>query len=78
MDRLKEYRAKLVLFPKNKKKTLKGEATEEEIKMAQQFRGKTIMPLPKHKFTLEEDQVIDPKIAKMNIVSIAKQVCICR
>jgi len=73
VDRLKQYKANLVLFPKNKKKALKGEATEEEMKMAQQFRGKTIMPLPKHKFALEEDQVINPKIQKMNVVSIAKQ-----
>ncbi|XP_051155472.1 60S ribosomal protein L13 [Leptopilina boulardi] len=42
-QRLKEYRAKLILFPMNEKKPKKGEATEEEQKVAVQFKGQ-IMP----------------------------------
>ncbi|KAH0547403.1 60S ribosomal protein L13 [Cotesia glomerata] len=39
--RLKEYRSKLILFPKNSKK---GDSTEEECKVATQLRGE-IMPI---------------------------------
>ncbi|XP_034946295.1 60S ribosomal protein L13 [Chelonus insularis] len=43
-QRLKEYRAKLILFPINEKKLRKGDATEEERKVATQFKG-DIMPI---------------------------------
>ncbi|XP_057321741.1 60S ribosomal protein L13 [Microplitis mediator] len=42
--RLKEYRSKLILFPKNAKKPKKGDSTEEECKVATQLRG-DIMPI---------------------------------
>ena len=41
--------------------------------MTHQLCCKAITTLPKHKCTFEEDQVIDPKIVKMNIISIVKQ-----
>merc|ERR1711915_34791 len=72
VERLKEYKAKLIIFPKSKKKTLKGEASPEEIKMATQYKGK-LMPLPKEKFELEEDQLVNPKLAKVNVFSVVKQ-----
>ncbi|CAH0592422.1 unnamed protein product [Chrysodeixis includens] len=43
VQRLKEYRARLILFPKGKK-VLKGEANEEERKLATQLRG-PLMPV---------------------------------
>ncbi|XP_011875185.1 PREDICTED: 60S ribosomal protein L13 [Vollenhovia emeryi] len=38
-QRLKEYKAKLILFPVNEKKLKKGDATEEERKLAVQIKG---------------------------------------
>ncbi|CAK1539971.1 unnamed protein product [Leptosia nina] len=43
VQRLKEYRARLILFPKGKK-VLKGEANEEERKLAKQLHG-SLMPV---------------------------------
>uniref|UniRef100_A0AC34FFV3 60S ribosomal protein L13 n=1 Tax=Panagrolaimus sp. ES5 TaxID=591445 RepID=A0AC34FFV3_9BILA len=42
--RLKEYRSRLIVFPKKAGKARKGDATEEEVKLATQLRG-TILPL---------------------------------
>ena len=42
--RLKEYRSRLIVFPKKAGKPRKGDATEEEVKLATQLRG-TILPL---------------------------------
>merc|ERR1712179_139874 len=39
VQRLKEYRSKLILFPKKQSKPGKGDATEEEMKMATQLSG---------------------------------------
>merc|ERR1711976_792653 len=44
VQRLKEYRSKMILFPKNPSKPKKGEATAEEMKMAQQLPG-AVMPI---------------------------------
>jgi len=44
VQRLKEYRAKLILFPKKLGKPKKGDSTEEELKLATQLKGK-IMPI---------------------------------
>merc|ERR1712117_925627 len=44
VQRLKEYRSKLILFPKKASKPAKGDATEEEMKMATQQRG-FVMPI---------------------------------
>ena len=43
-QRLKEYKAKLILFPLKAKKPRKGDASEEDIKKATQLSGK-LMPL---------------------------------
>ena len=43
-QRLKEYQAKLILFPLKAKKPRKGDASEEDIKKATQLSGK-LMPL---------------------------------
>lgn len=55
VQRLKEYRSKLILFPVHRnKKVRKGEATPEECKMAKQLK-RTVMPIrnARPKVTLE-------------------------
>merc|ERR1711994_881469 len=47
VQRLKEYRSKLSLFPKKASKPAKGDATEEETKMATQLKG-FVMPIQKY------------------------------
>merc|ERR1711893_495860 len=44
VQRLKEYRSKLILFPRKASQPKKGDATEEEMKMATQLTG-PIMPI---------------------------------
>ncbi|KAG7210756.1 hypothetical protein KM043_012250 [Ampulex compressa] len=43
-QRLKEYRAKLILFPVNEKKPSKADASEAERKLATQYKGE-VMPI---------------------------------
>nr|KAG5707495.1 hypothetical protein BaRGS_011999 [Batillaria attramentaria] len=45
VQRLKEYRSKLILFPRHTSKPKKGDATAEEIKMATQLKSKDVMPI---------------------------------
>lgn len=53
IQRLKEYRSKLILFPIHPKKKLrKGEATEEERKLATQLKG-PVLPIVNEKPTIE-------------------------
>lgn len=44
VQRLKEYRGRLILFPRGVKKVRKGEATKEECKLATQLKG-AVMPI---------------------------------
>ncbi|KAG8563023.1 hypothetical protein GDO81_015902 [Engystomops pustulosus] len=44
VQRLKEYRSKLILFPRKPSAPKKGESSAEEVKMATQLKG-TIMPI---------------------------------
>ncbi|XP_023177536.1 60S ribosomal protein L13 [Drosophila hydei] len=53
IQRLKEYRSKLILFPINEKKIRKGESTVEECKLATQLQG-PVMPLKKELPTVVE------------------------
>jgi len=48
VQRLKEYRSKLILFPLNRKKPKKGESSEQECRLAQQVSG-DVMPINKGK-----------------------------
>jgi len=72
-QRLKEYRAKLILFPLSEKKIKKGEATLEECKLASQAKGE-IMPV-RHQAVLkakartiteEEKKLLNP----MTVLSV--------
>lgn len=55
---MKEYRGKLILFPINEKKLRKGEATEEERKVATQLKG-TVMPIVKPVPVIESRKITD-------------------
>ncbi|KAK6294569.1 hypothetical protein J4Q44_G00353990 [Coregonus suidteri] len=44
VQRLKEYRSKLILFPRKASAPKKGDSTEEELKMATQLSG-AVMPI---------------------------------
>eukprot|EP00741_Cyanophora_paradoxa_P012794 tig00020629_g12358.t1 len=45
VQRLKEYKAKLVLIPRNTKKPKKGDASADEVSKASQLKAATIMPI---------------------------------
>merc|ERR1712029_34583 len=52
VQRLKEYKSKLILFPINPAKPKKGDSTPEEMKMATQYSG-VVMP---HKATFKPEK----------------------
>ena len=56
--RLKVFRAKLVLFPRRSKKPKSGDASAEELGVAQQHAG-ALMPLVHEKPALETVQLTD-------------------
>jgi len=55
-NRLKTYRANLVLFPKRNSKPKAGDASVEELKTVQQHTG-TIMPISKTAPEMEYTQI---------------------
>lgn len=59
IQRLKEYRSKLILFPVHEKRKLrKGEASEEERKLATQLKG-PVLPIKKTVPEIEYRQITD-------------------
>lgn len=52
VQRLKEYKSKLIIFPKNPAKPKTGEASKEDLKMVEQYTGK-LMPITKKKPVIE-------------------------
>jgi len=57
VQRLKKYKSKLIIFPKKLAKPRKGDATEEEMKMATQVPG-TVMPIRARRFKKEKARAI--------------------
>jgi large subunit ribosomal protein L13e len=53
VQRLKEYKSKLVLFPRKAGKAKKGDSTANECATATQFTGSDVMPLTKESPSLE-------------------------
>ena len=51
-DRLKAYKSKLVVFPRNKKKVKQGDSSSEEQQAAAQLTGR-VLPLVYEKPTVE-------------------------
>uniref|UniRef100_A0A8C2GVB8 60S ribosomal protein L13 n=1 Tax=Cyprinus carpio TaxID=7962 RepID=A0A8C2GVB8_CYPCA len=56
VQRLKEYRSKLIIFPRKASAPKKGDSTEEEVKMATQLTG-PVMPI-KNVYKKEKARVI--------------------
>lgn len=71
---MKEYRGKLILFPINEKKLRKGEATEEERKVATQLKG-TVMPIVKPVPVIESRKITDAE-KKFSVFGCLRQVII--
>ncbi|TRZ00935.1 hypothetical protein DNTS_016314 [Danionella cerebrum] len=67
VQRLKEYRSKLILFPKNPSKPKKGDSTEEELKMATQLTG-PVMPI-RNVYKKERARPITEEEKKFNAFS---------
>merc|ERR1711915_751410 len=61
VQRLKEYKSKLIIFPKKLSKPKKGDATEEEMKMATQLVGKVMPVSTASTFKTEKARVISEK-----------------
>lgn len=53
VQRLKEYRSRMILFPINSKKPRKGDSTAEEIKLASQLQG-VVLPLKSYSVRPDE------------------------
>ncbi|KAI8759628.1 60S ribosomal protein L13 [Biomphalaria glabrata] len=47
VQRLKEYKTKLVIFPRKEGKPVKGDASPEELKLVKQLTGSVILPIPR-------------------------------
>jgi len=58
VQRLNEYKSKLVLYPRNSKKVLKGEASKEEIAKVTQLHG-TVLPIKRTKKPLEVAKIAE-------------------
>jgi len=58
VDRLKDYKSRLILFPRKAKKPTKGDATSEQVKEATQLKG-PIAPVPKASKAVEFVDVSD-------------------
>ncbi|PVD21255.1 hypothetical protein C0Q70_19430 [Pomacea canaliculata] len=71
VQRLKEYRSKLILFPRKQSKPKKGDATAEEIKMATQLK-KVVMPV-QQPVQREKARVITEEEKKFNAFIVLRQ-----
>lgn len=58
VQRLKEYKSKLLIFPKNPAKPKAGEALKEDLNMVEQFTGK-LMPITKKEPVIEVRPITD-------------------
>ncbi|KAB7500978.1 60S ribosomal protein L13 [Armadillidium nasatum] len=72
VQRLKEYRSKLILFPKNKKKLKKTDSSLEECSKAEQLRRRSIIAVPKVKPTAQS-KIIKPKDKKFSCYNALKR-----
>lgn len=73
VQRLKEYRSKLIVFPRKMSQPKKGDATEEEMKMATQVVT-TVMPIRERRpFKKEKARAITPKEKKFSAYTALRQ-----
>ncbi|XP_014670713.1 PREDICTED: 60S ribosomal protein L13-like [Priapulus caudatus] len=71
VQRLKEYRSKLILFPKKMSKPKKGDAEEQELKMATQLKG-VVLPV-KNVVKPEKARVITDEDRKFSAFTALRQ-----
>jgi len=73
VQRLKEYKSKLILFPRDKKHPKTGDATEEATKGAQQLKG-TLLPLKSRALKVEvvNKSDINPKASAFTALRKAR------
>ncbi|KAF7636594.1 60S ribosomal protein L13 [Meloidogyne graminicola] len=57
--RLKEYRSRLIIFPKKLSNPKKGDSSPEELKLASQVAGKVVMPHKEQKPRLKAQPLTD-------------------
>jgi large subunit ribosomal protein L13e len=65
VQRLKEYRSRLIVFPKKLNKPKKGDSSPEELKLAAQLRG-TILPA-KQQFHREKARPVTEELKKFEV-----------
>lgn len=58
VQRLKDYKSKLILFPRKAGKPLKGDSTEEEIESATQYKEK-LLPMTKDTHEVQVEKIKD-------------------
>ncbi|CAD6190997.1 unnamed protein product [Caenorhabditis auriculariae] len=71
VERLKEYKSKLILFPKKLSAPKKGDSSAEELKVASQLRG-DILPVS-HVITYEEPRAITEAERKVQIFRLLRK-----
>lgn len=72
VKRLQEYKSRLIVFPRNKKKPKKGDATEEEMKLAIKIK-KAILPLKRKKMFKEKARIPTEKEKKFSAYMAVRQ-----
>lgn len=74
VQRLKEYKSKLILFPINRKKPHKGDSSEQECRLAQQVTGE-VLPIKNGKQTGESEapRKVTAEEAKFSAFHTARQ-----
>lgn len=74
VQRLKEYKSKLILFPINRRKPKKGESSEQECRLAQQVTG-DVMPIKRGKQSVdvEEPRKVTAAETKFSAFHTARQ-----
>lgn len=72
VQRLKDYKGRLILFPVNKKKPKKGDSAESECSSALQLKRKRLMPLKKS-VRRERPRKISKSLRKVNVFNVLRQ-----
>ncbi|RUS80604.1 hypothetical protein EGW08_011614 [Elysia chlorotica] len=72
IQRLKEYKTKLVVFPRKESKPRKGDASPEELKLVKQSKAPAVLPL-QPKFKPEKSRVPTEDERKHNTFVVLKQ-----
>lgn len=74
VQRLKEYKSKLLVFPKNASKPKPGEASKDDLNMVEQLKG-SLMPLQKKDVKIEVREITNDDRSKNAFRSIRIERC---